>query len=144
MARQSSTSQQGDVGLSIAVHRHLAGDEQAAAFAARGFTAANVERALRIASTPLADQEAAELRAGEVLIALRAPGVTLERVEVRRLLSDESPQERDFRFEGAGWFDAILHRPARELPQARDAEAYERGRSAFVSALESAMAEVAA
>lgn len=121
--------------LAVAVHRHLSGEDQAAAFAAHGFGSADVERALRIATTPLADQEAAETRAGQVLVALRAPGVTLERVEVRTIVTDEAPAERLARMEAAGWFDAVTHRPERVLPRAAEADAYTRGRAAFLALL---------
>lgn len=121
--------------LAIAVHLYLGGGDQAAVFAAHGFTSADVERALRVATMPLAEQEAAETRAGQVLVALSAPGITLERIEVRTLVMDEAPGERLERMEAAGWFDAVTHRPERVLPRAADADAYTRGRTAFFAAL---------
>lgn len=121
--------------LAIAVHRHLAGELQDEAFTAHGFAAADVERALRITTTPLAEQDAAEKRVGQVLIALRAPGVTIEH-ELREIVTDETQDERLQRLEDAGWFDAVVHRPGRELPRTVEAEAYQRGRFAFLAALQ--------
>ena len=143
MRRRSAPAPLGDAVLSIAVHLHVAGDDQATLFASCGFTTADVERALRIASTPLAEQEAAEARAGQLLIAMRAPGISVEHLEIRTFVTDETPAERSQRMEGAGWFDAIMHRAVRDLPRAEDAEAYSRGRSAFLAVLADSLREAA-
>ena len=112
----------GREGAHISVAEHL--------LARIGANPAHLRRALWLATTPPEEVAEHERRVGEVLRAMRAPGVLVEEVESFVQTTDQTPEQRLARAADGGWCDAVLGRPAAARPATEQA-AYDGGRREF-------------
>ena len=95
-----------------------------------GATSAHLQRALWLALTPPEEVAEHERRVGQVILAMRVPGLAVDEVEVTERVADETADRRLTRASDQGWFDAILGRPA-ALRTPVEQAAYDSGRRDF-------------